>query len=42
MTKMKQFSVRPLNKQDNYYGFSLRDGPLHLMSDGTIFHNSGK
>ena len=36
------FSIKPLNKKDQYYGFSLEDDLLHLMPDGTIFHNSGK
>lgn len=36
------FSVTPLNRKDNYYGFTLQDSPLHQMPDGTIFHNSGK
>ena len=41
-TQLVEFSVKPLNVQDTYYGFSLEDDPLHLMPDGTIFHNSGK
>ena len=36
------FSVRPLNRSGPYYGFTLKEDPLHLMPDGTIFHNSGK
>lgn len=36
------FSIKPLHKKDTYFGFSLEDNPLHLMPDGTIFHNSGK
>lgn len=44
MSVVKQvgFSVTPLNKTDQYYGFSLEEDPLHLMPDGVIFHNSGK
>lgn len=41
-TNLVEFSVKPLNKSDNYFGFSLYDDPLHVMPDGTIFHNSGK
>lgn len=41
-TTLVDFSVKPLNKTDNYFGFTLEDDPLHLMPDGTIFHNSGK
>lgn len=36
------FSVRPLNRSGPYYGFELAEDPLHLMPDGTVFHNSGK
>lgn len=36
------FTIRPLNKKDTYYGFTLTENPYHLMPDGTIFHNSGK
>ena len=44
MSVVKQvgFSVTPLNKTDQYYGFSLEEDPMHLMPDGVIFHNSGK
>ena len=42
MSQTKSFSVKPLNRRASYYGFTLRDGPLHQMVDGTIFHNSGK
>lgn len=37
-----EFSVKPLNKSDQYFGFSLEEDPMHIMPDGTIFHNSGK
>lgn len=40
--KQSEFSITPLNKQDQYYGFTLADNPLHIMPDGTVFHNSGK
>ncbi len=36
------FEVRPLNRSGPYFGFELAEDPLHLMPDGTIFHNSGK
>ena len=36
------FTITPLNKQDHYYGFQLKENPLHLMPNGIIFHNSGK
>ena len=36
------FTIKPLNKKDNYYGFTLANNPYHLMADGTIWHNSGK
>lgn len=42
MVRQAEFSIRPVQKVDNYYGFSLQNDPLHLMPDGTIFHNSGK
>ena len=44
MSTVKQvdFTVKSLKKTDQYFGFSLEDDPLHLMPDGTIFHNSGK
>ena len=45
MTTVKKkvpFTVKPLNKKDNYYGFSLEDNPNHIMPNGVIFHNSGK
>lgn len=44
MSVVKQvgFSVTPLNKTDQYYGFSLEEDPMHIMPDGVIFHNSGK
>lgn len=41
-TEQVEFSIKPLNKSSTYYGFSLENDPLHLMPDGTIFHNSGK
>lgn len=37
-----EFSIKPVNKVDNFYGFSLEDDPMHLMPNGVIFHNSGK
>jgi len=40
--KKVPFTVKPLNKKDNYYGFSLEDNPNHIMPNGVIFHNSGK
>ena len=40
--ELVEFSIKPLNKQDNYYGFTLENDPRHIMPDGTIFHNSGK
>lgn len=40
--KQVEFSVKPLNKTDQYFGFSLEDDPMYLMPDGTVFHNSGK
>ena len=44
MSALKQvdFTIKPRNKTDQYFGFSLEEDPLHLMPDGTIFHNSGK
>jgi hypothetical protein len=44
MSTVKQvdFTVKPLKKTDQYFGFSLEDDPMHIMPDGTIFHNSGK
>ena len=36
------FSITPLHKKDNYYGFTLEQNPIHLMPNGTEFHNSGK
>jgi len=42
VVKQVDFSIKPLNKSDNYFGFSLENDPLHIMPDGTIFHNSGK
>ena len=44
MSVLKQvdFKIKPRNKTDQYFGFSLEEDPLHLMPDGTIFHNSGK
>lgn len=43
LTKKKvQFTVKPLNKKDTYYGFSLDKDPMHVMPNGVIFHNSGK
>ena len=41
-TKQVDFTITPLNKKDQFYGFSLENDPLHIMPDGTIFHNSGK
>ena len=41
-TKQVDFTITPLNKKDQLYGFSLENDPLHIMPDGTIFHNSGK
>jgi hypothetical protein len=40
--ELVDFSVKPLNKIEPYYGFELLEDPLHLMPDGTVFHNSGK
>lgn len=40
--KQVEFSVKPLNKTDQYFGFSLEEDPMYLMPDGTVFHNSGK
>ena len=42
VVKQVDFTIKPLNKTDQYFGFSLEDNPMHLMPDGTIFHNSGK
>lgn len=42
VVKPVEFSVKPLNKTDQYFGFSLEDDPMYLMPDGTVFHNSGK
>lgn len=36
------FEIEPLNLHEAYYGFELAEDPLHLMPDGTVFHNSGK
>ena len=36
------FVVKPRNQTDQYFGFELDGDPLHIMPDGTIFHNSGK
>lgn len=36
------FTIKPLNKKDNYYGFTLQNNPTHVMPNGVIFHNSGK
>lgn len=43
-SKVKQvpFTVKPLNKIDKFYGFTLDQDPLHVMPNGVIFHNSGK
>lgn len=41
MQKEVNFEIRPLNRDGPYFGFTL-ENPLHQMSDGTIFHNSGK
>ena len=43
MTKeLVNFSIRSLNRSGPFYGFELYKDPLHLMPDGTVFHNSGK
>ena len=44
MASVKQvdFTIQPLNKKDQFYGFKLENDPLHVMTNGTIFHNSGK
>ena len=42
VVKQVDFEVRPLNKTDTYFGFSLEDDPMYLMPDGSVFHNSGK
>ena len=42
VVKQVEFSVKPLNKTDQYFGFSLEDDPMYLMPDGSVFHNSGK
>ena len=36
------FTITPRDGPDRYYGFTLENDPLHIMPDGTIFHNSGK
>lgn len=36
------FTIIPRDGPDNYYGFTLENDPLHIMPNGTIFHNSGK
>lgn len=36
------FTITPRDGPDNYYGFTLENDPLHIMPNGTIFHNSGK
>ena len=41
-SKQVEFSIKPLQRRDQYYGFTLENNPLHVMPDGTIFHNSGK
>lgn len=40
--KQVDFTITPLHKKDNFYGFSLENNPMHLMPNGVIFHNSGK
>ena len=40
--EMVNFSVKPLNRSDDYFGFTLRGDPYHVMPDGVIMHNSGK
>ena len=40
--ELVDFQIVPLNKAGPYFGFELAEDPLHLMPDGTIFHNSGK
>lgn len=40
--KQVEFSIKPLNKTDQYFGFSLEADPMYVMPDGTVFHNSGK
>ena len=42
MNKDIQFTVKPLNKVDNYYGFTVDKDNLYLSSDGLVHHNSGK
>ena len=41
VVKQVEFSVKPLNKTDQYFGFSLEDDPMYLMPDGSVSHNSG-
>jgi hypothetical protein len=36
------FYIEPVNTIDNYYGFTLKEGPYYLLNDTTITHNSGK
>jgi hypothetical protein len=36
------FTIKPLNKKDQFYGFTLDKDPMHVMPNGVIFHNSGK
>ena len=42
MNKDIKFTVKPLNKVDNYYGFTVDNDNLYLSSDGPVHHNSGK
>ena len=42
MNREVKFSVKPLNKTDDYYGFTVDKDNLYLTSDKLIHHNSGK
>lgn len=38
-----EFSIKPLNQTNHYFGFSLEgNDPFYQMPNGVIFHNSGK
>lgn len=36
------FSIKPLNEQGNYFGFTLDGDGRYLLDDFTVTHNSGK
>lgn len=40
--KLESFSIKPLNRVDDYYGFELDGERLYRDCYGRIFHNSGK